>query len=162
MKLSAKYEIEAPADFVYRELADFAAWERMALRRGAEVTRLDNQATVGPGMEWLISFALRGKRRKLGVRVMVAKPISHLGIAVGSALADGDIEIDLLDIAAARTRVGVQTTVKPKSLAARVYIQALRLTRKKVEATYSQRIAHLAVEIEDRYRSARSRETRGR
>jgi hypothetical protein len=51
----------------------------------------------------------------------------------------------------------VKLDVKPKTFAARLYMQTLRLSRKKVEATYSQRVAQLAVEMEDRYRRPANR-----
>ena len=34
MKLVAKYDVEAPVDFVFAQLADFEGWERAAMRRG--------------------------------------------------------------------------------------------------------------------------------
>lgn len=157
MKLAAKYDIEAPVDFVYRELVDFAAWERMATRRGAEVTRTDRLAPPGPGMEWQVSFSLRGKERKIGIRLVTASPTSRIVIALKSALADGEIAIELLDLATDRTRVEVRTEIKPKTLAARIYMQTLRLSRNKVESNYAQRIAQFAVEMEDRYRRPAAR-----
>ncbi|MGV8985472.1 MAG: SRPBCC family protein [Cypionkella sp.] len=160
MKLAAKYDIEAPADFVHRELSDFDAWERMALRRGAEVTRTDKLTLPGPGMEWLVSFKFRAKARNARIRLAASTPSSHLAILIQSVLADGEIKIDLLDLSAARTRVEVRLEIKPKTLASRLYVQTLRLSRKKVDATYSQRIAQLAVEMEDRYRRPAARETR--
>ena len=124
----------------------------MAMRRGAEVTRLDRLLTVAPGMAWQVNFALRGRDRTARIQLITTTPGSQLTLTVSSALADADIQIDLLDLAAARTRSDVRVEVKPKTLAARIYMQTLRLARKKVDATYAQRIAQLAVEMEDRYR----------
>ena len=39
MKLTAKIDLEVPARFVYDILADHAAWEREAERRGVEIER---------------------------------------------------------------------------------------------------------------------------
>lgn len=152
MKLVAKYDIEAPVDFVYRELTDFDAWERMAMRRGADVVRTDTQARPGAGMRWQVAFTLRGKERNLVISIAKATPTSHLAIAATSALFDGDIVLDLLDLSALRTRVEVKVEVKPKTLTARIYLQTLRLARKKVDRSFAQRVAQLAVEMEDRYR----------
>ena len=157
MKLAAKYNIEAPVDFVYRELVDFDAWERMALRRGAAVTRLANLTAPGltasgPGMDWQVNFTFRAKDRSAGIRLLAATPDSHLTLSATSALVEGEILIDLLHLAASRTRIEVRVEVKPKTLAARIYMQTLRLARKKLDHSYAQRIAQLAVEMEDRYR----------
>lgn len=160
MKLAAKYDIEAPVDFVYRELSDFDAWERMAIRRGAEVTRIDKPTKPGPGLEWLVNYKLRGKDRSACIKLTKVLPTSHMTLQIQSNLADGEIIIDLLDLAATRTRVDVRLEVTPKTFSARLYMQTLRLSRKKVEATYSQRIAQLAVEMEDRYRRPAARAPR--
>jgi hypothetical protein len=155
MKLAAKYDIEAPVDFVYREVSDFGAWERMAVRRGADVTRIDKLTKPGPGLEWLVKFG--AKDRSTRIKLTQAKPSSRLTIFIESGIADGEIIIELLDLAATRTRMEVKLDVKPKTFAARLYMQTLRLSRKKVEATYSQRVAQLAVEMEDRYRRPANR-----
>lgn len=150
MKLAAKYDIEAPADFVFGELTDFPAWERMAMRRGADVTRLDRLS--GPGMTWQVSFPFRGKARSLTLTLTAATPHSHMAIAGDSAVVEGELTFELLDLTASRTRVQVRLQVKPRTLAARLYIQTLRLARKKLDASFAHRVAHLAVEMEDRYR----------
>ena len=41
MRFTTKQDIEAPLDFVYNTMIDFEAWERSAMRRGAEVERTD-------------------------------------------------------------------------------------------------------------------------
>ena len=46
MKLVARYDVDVPIDFVWAELTDFEAWERMAIRRGAEVMRTDRMAQM--------------------------------------------------------------------------------------------------------------------
>lgn len=152
MKLTAKYDIEASVGFVYQELADFDAWERMAMRRGSEVTRTDRMLRFGPGMEWQVNFTFRNKARSARIQLVESTPDSHLRIAAQSVLADLDLVIDLMDLAPTRTRIEVKSDIKPKTLAARLYIQSLRLARKKVEKTYSHRVASLAVELEDRFR----------
>lgn len=159
MKLAAKYDIEAPVNFVYGELVDFSAWERMALRRGAEVTRLDRMTAPSPGMAWQVNFVLRGRDRSARIQLVAATPGRHVRLTITSTLADGEILIELLDLATTRTRIDVRVEVKPKTLAARIYMQTVRLARKKVDATYAQRIALLAVEMEDRYRRPANRKS---
>jgi hypothetical protein len=150
MNLSARYDIEAPVDFVYRELTDFDGWELMAARRGAKVTR--TSGVKAPGLEWQVSFPFRGKARNARLHLAAATPTSHMTVSAVSKMVDGNLTFDLLDLAATRTRIEVRMVVKPKTLAARIYVQTLRLARKKMEATFSQRVAQFAVDLEDRYR----------
>ena len=157
MNLSAKYDIEAPVDFVYRELTDFQAWEHMAMRRGAEVSRVDRRATPGPGMEWQVAFPFRGKVRKARLHLAAANPTNRLEVGAVTKMVDGSLAFDLLDLAANRTRVEVRLIAKPKTLAARIYVQTLKLGRKKLEANFANKLAQLAVEIEDRHRRVTAR-----
>ena len=58
MKLTTRQDIEAPLDFVYARLTDFDHFERMAMRRGAEIERTDRLKTPGIGMAWRLKFVL--------------------------------------------------------------------------------------------------------
>ena len=40
---------------------------------------------------------------------------------------------------------------KPKTLAARIYVQTLRLARRKLEANFAKRVAQLAADLEERF-----------
>ena len=156
MKLAAKYDIEAPVDFVYAQLVDFDGWERAAMRRGAEVGRTDNLPQAGSGMTWATQFRYRGKDRKATIRIDSLTPQSQVALTGISTLADGALQIDLLNLAAKRTRIEVRLEVRPKTLAARIYVQSLKLARARVERGFAQRVAQFAIEMEDRYRSRAS------
>ena len=152
MKLAAKYDIAAPAAFVFAQLADFAGWERAAMRHGADVMRTDTQHTVGPGMTWDTQFRYRNKDRRLTIRLDAISPVSSMALTGKSAPVDGMLHIDVLDLAAKRCRIELRLEVRPKTIAARIYVQSLRLVRSRVERGFAQRVAQLAAEIEDRFR----------
>ncbi len=152
MKLVARYDVDVPIASVWGELVDFDAWERMAIRRGAEVTRTDRLLQKAAGMGWAISFPFRGQTRKAAVALQVLNAPEKLVVTGQSALADAEIAIALMDLTAARTRIEVKTEIKPRTIAARLYVQGMKLARKKVERQYANRISQLAVEIEDRFR----------
>lgn len=152
MKLVAKKDVEAPAAFVFRQMSDFEGWERAAMRRGADVTRADSLSAVGPGMAWDTQFTYRGKERRVNLRLETITPNSALTLALRSVPVNGTLQIDVIDLAAKRTRIELRLEVRPNTLAARVLLQSLRLARARVERNFDQRVAQLAVEIEDRYR----------
>lgn len=152
MKLAARYDIDVPIAFAWDEVTDFDAWERMAIRRGAEVIRTDRLAEKAPGMAWQVGFPFRGQPRKAVLTLPVLSAPERVEIAGQSALADVHLAISLMDLSPGRTRIEVRTEIKPRTLGARIYIQGLKLARKKVERQYSNRISQLAVEIEDRFR----------
>ena len=152
MKLVARYDVEVPVDFVWAEITDFEAWERMAMRRGAEVTRTDRLAQKAAGMAWAVGFLFRGQQRKATLAVHTFQAPERLEVSAQAALADIGVSIALMDLTASRTRIEVKTEIKPRTIAARLYIQGMKLARKKVERQYSNRVSQLAVEIEDRFR----------
>lgn len=152
MKLVARYDIDVPIDVVWAEISDFDSWERMAIRRGAEVMRTDRLKQKAPGMAWALSFPFRGQTRKANLTLPVLTEPEQIEVTAQSALADAFVAIQLLDLSEVRTRIEVKTEIKPRTIAARLYVQGLKLARKKVERQYANRVSQLAVEIEDRFR----------
>ena len=122
------------------------------MRRGAEVMRTDTLRNPGHGMTWASHFRYRGKERHVTVRVDALAPTSSLGLTAMSAVIDGVVTVEILDLAAKRTRIETRLELKPKTLASRIYVQSLRLARSRVERSFAQRVAQLAVEIEERFR----------
>lgn len=152
MKLTTKQDIEAPVAFVYKVLTDFDGWERSAMRRGADVNRTDKLRQPGPGMTWIAKFFYRGKDRTVTVRVDAMDPPVHLAMAAFSPVVEGTCKLDLMEMAAKRTRLHIVLDIKPKSFGARLYFQSLKLAKARVERGLHKRTAGLAAEIEDRFR----------
>ncbi len=152
MKFGTRTDIEAPQAFVFASLADFAAWERSGLRRGVELERTDRMRQPGQGMGWKASFPFRGRRRTMTIRVEELVEPRSLGFSGAGASVDGRLQADLIPMGPRRTRLTVQLEVKPRTLAARLYLQTLRLGRKRLEAKFADRIAHIALEIGERFR----------
>ncbi|MDZ4135497.1 MAG: SRPBCC family protein, partial [Paracoccaceae bacterium] len=116
-------------------------------------SRTDTLRVAGPGMAWLVQFPYRGKDRKVAIRLTDQKADQCLGFAGSSAMVDGSVTLDLLEMGAKRTRVTVVTEIKPRTLTARLFLQTLRLARARMTKRYQTRIAQLGADIEDRYRS---------
>lgn len=152
MKLTTKQDIEAPVAFVYKVLTDFDGWERSAMRRGADVNRTDKLRQPGPGMTWIARFLYRGKDRTVSIRVDAMDPPGHVALSAFSPVVEGRCQMELLELAAKRTRMHIDLDTKPKTFGAKLYFQSLKLARARVERTVSKRAAVLAAEIEDRYR----------
>jgi carbon monoxide dehydrogenase subunit G len=152
MKIASRHDIEAPPDFVFQTLTDFDSWERSAMRRGAEVSRTDKLTIAGPGLSWLVRFRLRGKDRKLAVKLTGMDAPSRVSFSLSGMLFDATSHVDLMELGAKRTRMVVVSEAKPKTLAARLILQSLRLARARVQRRVDGRIGAIAQEIEDRYR----------
>lgn len=154
MRFSAKQDIEAPLDFVYKTMTDFEAWERSAMRRGAEVERTDKLTRPGPGLSWATRFSYRGKVRAVALRLVMIEP-QALAFAAQSQAVEGSVKLELMEMSARRTRVHVVMEVTPRSLAARLFLQSLRLARARIDRKFEQRVTQLATDIESRYLAVR-------
>ncbi|WP_323007322.1 SRPBCC family protein [Pseudorhodobacter sp.] len=153
MKLTATENIEAPIGFVYAALADFENWERSALRRGAEVERLDRLRQPGAGMEWKVGFDYRAKKRHVEIKLLTLTPGQTLVFDCMGQPAEAILKVELAEMGPRRTRVVVEVEVKPRTLAARLFLQSLRLAKAKVNRRFALRLAQTAADIEDRYKA---------
>jgi len=156
MKFSSHEDIEAPIDAVFEAVTDFQAFERQALRRGAEVQRSDSLAHPGPGMTWDAAFMLRGKRRQIQIElVRMDRPNGVLADARSPNL-KGQFEVDLVALSRNRTRLSVTLALEPKTLAARLMLQSMKLARKTLMRRFRKRVAAFAVDVENRNKPAPS------
>lgn len=151
MKLKHREDIDAPATVVWAMLADFDHWERAAMRRGTDVQRLDTLAEPAPGMGWKLVFAYRGKERTLTARLAEIDPGQRMGFTAASTNVSGTAEVDLVEMGPRRTRMTVTVDAQPRTLAARLVMQGLRLARGRVDRRFADSIAALATHIEDRH-----------
>ncbi len=152
MKLNTKEDIEASIEEVFAALTDFDGFERAALRRGAEVARTDQPRVTGLGQGWRMAFDYRGKRRQLTARLVGFDRPNALRFAGSSKALDGEMLVDLVALSRRRTRVAVSLEILPKTLAARIFVQSLRLAKGRVTDRFARRIKAFAVVIEDRLR----------
>lgn len=155
MRFATKQDIEAPVADVFRIISDFETWERAAMRRGAEVARVDKLRSVAAGMRWAAKFSYRSKPRTMELELTQIDEPNLLRFAGISQAIEGVVSIDLMELGAKRTRMHVVLEVSPRSLTARLFLQSLRLARARIDRKFDQRAAQLAGEIEARYRAVK-------
>lgn len=157
MKLTTRQDIEAPLDLVYAKLTDFDQFERMAMRRGAEVERTDRLRSPGVGMAWRVRFAFRGRARTILVRFADAEPGSRLAWSFDSPSLEGTATVELVALSPRRTRMTLLTETRPKTLAARLLVQSMRLAKGRVQKKLDVASGQLANMIEEQARSPAGR-----
>lgn len=160
MKLAAKTDIEAPLSFVYATLVDHASWEREAVRRGVEIDRPADMPLTGVGAGWRIRAPFRGKMRMLLIRIDAMTLDEKLGLTINSPSVDGESQIEVLALSPRRTRLRVSVTVKPKTLAARLFINTLRLAKGRVQSRFDARTGQFGAKIEERYQRSKAQPAR--
>lgn len=143
MKFVAREDIGRPAGEVFAALSDYAAFERMALRRGADVARKPGKTPA-----WDVRFRLRGRMREVVLEVVRLDPPASIGIGGRSANLDMSLAAELLALSRTRTRLTIELDVRPRTLTARILLQPLKLARARALRRFRQRVHDLAVAIE--------------
>lgn len=152
MDFNTRADVEAPAAFVFDQLSDFAAFEKLALRRGAEVLRADRMPAAGPGALWRATFTYAGKPRRMLVTLDEFAPPRRMRFDLESRNLAGELAIDLHELSLGQTRMLMKLRLKPTTIAARMMLQGLRLAKGRTVRRMQERLGLLAREIEARYR----------
>lgn len=146
MKIVAKEDIEAPIEKVFVKVTDFRTFERSALRRGASVTRIEAEEDIP--LSWDVAFPLRGKTRLFRLTTVDVNAPEHMHISAVSEGMTGRIQVDLVALSRSRTRLRIETEIKPQTLSARLLVQSLRLARGTLQQRLQERLVEFAASIE--------------
>jgi len=152
MKFSTKEDIEAPIETVFEMATDFEGFERSAMRRGAEVQRVDDLTQTGLGMLWDVGFDMRGRRRDVRLELVEFDRPSGLAMSADSSGISGSFDVELIALSRSRTRLSVQLELKPQNLPARLMIQSLKLAKANLSKRFKLRVADYCKEMEERHK----------
>lgn len=152
MQFSSKEDIEAPIADVFAMLSDFEQFERLAVRRGVEVERLQDPGAPAVGMAWRAMFAVRGKTREAEITLEAYDPYETMRFVTRTQGLEGYVELELVPLSPKRTRMAVVLNLKPKTLSGRVLIQSLKLAKSNLTKRFKLRVADYAKSLEDRHR----------
>lgn len=153
MKFSTREDVEVPIDQTFGIICNFDAYERSAMRRGAEVQRTDSLTRAGIGMKWRAAFKMRGKMRDIDLEMVGYDKPNELRVLSSSNGIDGAGQIELVALSRNRTRISVEFELKPTNLSARLLVQSLKLAKNSLNKRYKLRIAEYAKSIEDRHKT---------
>ena len=153
MKFSTREDVEVPIDQAFALICDFDAYERSAMRRGAEVRRVDDLSKPGVGMKWAASFKMRGKKRNLELEMTRFDQPTEICVLSSTSGINGTGQIELLALLRGRTRILVEFELKPTNLSARLLVQSLKLAKNSLTKRYKLRVAEFAKNIEDRHKA---------
>ena len=151
MKFSTKEDIGAPINAVFEMLCDFEGFERSAMRRGAEVQRVDNLTAPDVGMMWNAVFEMRGKRRELQIEMVTFDRPNDIIIESTSPGLISQMSFELMALSRSRTRINVELEVKPLTLSARLLVQSMKLSKASLMRKYKLRVGEYAKGMDERY-----------
>lgn len=150
MKFTAREDIEAPIEVVFEEVSDFEGFEKAALRRGAEIARTDALNTKAVGMSWRATFLFRNRSRDADLRLVRYDPPQGLEVEGDSGGIGLEMTVSLMELSPRRTRMQIETELKPKTISARLLVQSMKLAKTTFDNRFRKRIGNYAKGIEER------------
>jgi len=89
MNFNTREDIEAPIDFVFEQITDFATFERSIMRRGGDVDRLAIGEADGLDAQWRVKFQMRGVERDVTATITIATKILFKSIRFAKQKSEG-------------------------------------------------------------------------
>ena len=154
MIFETREDINAPIDRVFPYLSDFDGFERSALRRGAEVKRLDNLRSAGPGMKWDLKFRLRGKKREFQMEMVSFDPPNGMRFHTQTTGVNGVMYIDLIALSRSSTRMNMKLEMQATNLTGRLLLQSLKLAQSNIASRVNAKLYEFARGTEKRINAA--------
>ncbi|SFR08945.1 hypothetical protein SAMN04515673_105154 [Poseidonocella sedimentorum] len=143
-----------PIGVLYGRISDVDMLERLALRRGIEVQHRASTPRFAAGAVWDVRFHLRGRDRTLVTTLTGLEAPHSLRVeAVGTGL-DAALAVDLVALSRSRTRLALDFVIRPRSMPARLLVQTMKLSRRRLKQTLTDRLEGVARRIENDYRRA--------
>jgi hypothetical protein len=156
MKFATKNDIEAPVDFVFAQITDYASLEGAARRQGVIVNRVDTRPVPGVGSVWNAMLPFRGKERKVRLEITKLEVPGNMAIKSKSGGLDSETKIDLVALSGTHTRLTVEIELIPTNLTSRLLVQSFKLATNSISTMLQNRLTSFAKEVEDRYKRGKS------
>ena len=141
MKFSLRQDTGLSADQLFDAISDFARMERMLVRRGAAVRRVDPAHEPGAGMAWDMAFDLRAKRRELRLDVTQFDRPEKIVILGRSEPLDVSIEMTVIALTRSKSRLMFEVEVKPRNMRARLMLQTAKLGKAQLDRKFAERVS---------------------
>lgn len=151
MEFTTRDDIEAPIDYVFDQVSDFAAFERTIMRRGGDVERITGGDAAVKGTKWRVKFLLRGAERAVVAEIVEVDRPNGMTFEITSKSADAMLVIELVALSRARTRLSVKATARAKTIPAKLLFQSARFTRQKNLTRFKSIVSGFAKDAESRY-----------
>lgn len=152
MNLEVTYDLDAPAKYVFKRITDHADFEALLMGYGANIERLDNEASLSVGMKWAIDGVFRGKQRQVEVALTRLTQNELVSYQSESKDVNAAVDMKLHALSAKQTRFSVDLAPKANTILARLILQSEKLAWKTLEKRINRRFADFCQRLEDDYR----------
>lgn len=152
MEFSTRDDIEAPIEYVFDQVTDFATFERSIMRRGGDVERIEGGDTAAVGTKWRVKFLMRGSERTVMAEITDVDKPNHMVIDITSKSADAKLLVELVALSRARTRLNVRAEAAAKTIPAKLLFQSIRFARNKSQTRFQKMVSNFAKDVETKFR----------
>lgn len=152
MEMNSKQDIDAPVEFVYDYLTNFASHQKRAILAGIDA----KPNLTGPEVySWNLDFEWRNKERKMKLMVANLQRPESMNLSGDSSNLLAEVDLKLLELSPKLTRMRVKASINGKTLRARLMVQSARLAKQTIQKRLQNRLAGLGSEIEFDYLQSR-------
>ncbi|SDE29409.1 hypothetical protein SAMN05421538_105175 [Paracoccus isoporae] len=140
MKFSTRVDKAISAEQLFDSVANFDRLERMLMRRGVVVSRVNNISS-GTARAWDLAFDWRGQQREL--RMLLVQYDRPEKLAYTGQSQSFEIRLDMSVVALARqkSRLIFELEVKPRNMRARLALQTAKLGKAQIDRRVADRVA---------------------
>lgn len=157
MKFKLSEDIDAPRAAVWQSFTAFEALEGEMASHGVALSRVSDWSTVAQGVAWTGEAKLRGRLRAITGEITAYTPeeLCVIESRIGGMLCHH--EMRFIALSPATTRVAMVLDLSAQTLSARLVLQALKLSRKRIMQRFRALIVRRANIIEtERKRAERA------
>ncbi|NAZ35640.1 SRPBCC family protein [Rubellimicrobium sp. CFH 75288] len=141
MDITVQEDVGLAAADLFERITDTATFERQALRRGAELRRLDRQPRPGPGAAWHVTVPFRGRRREMQIEISRMESPSLAEALIRGGGMEGVLRAECVALSRTTTRLTVHLHLEGRTLPARLLVQSFRLARASLERRAADRLS---------------------
>ncbi|WBU57743.1 hypothetical protein [Paracoccus sediminicola] len=138
MKFSTRTDKEITAERLFEAVSDFDRIERILMRRGLSVTRVNNAAEGARA--WDLAFDWRGQRRELRLVLVQFDRPEHLALSGQSAPFDLRIDMSVVAPSRQKSRLIFELEVKPRHMRARLALQTAKLGKAQIDRKFAEKV----------------------
>ncbi|MFT4012989.1 MAG: hypothetical protein QM682_06200 [Paracoccus sp. (in: a-proteobacteria)] len=143
MKFSTREDIDLPAAALFAAITDFPKIERVLVRRGARLRRMDGNPQPSLGNAWLVDFDWRGRARELRLQVTGLAPPERLNIAGASEHFNLEVSATVVALSPSKSRLLFELSMQPRGMKARLMLQTAKLGKGQLDRKFAERIGDL-------------------
>ena len=148
----AQAETETSVVDAYDMACAYPRHETAARKAGFDVTRHGTVEDVLTDLHWTASGRFRGRHRDISVSVTEAIPPVRLHVVTRIDLIDAHSDIQFFETGRNRCQIRLKLGLVPHTLAARLLIQPLRLSRPRITRRLTHALTRFARKAERRAR----------